>query len=75
MIEFIYALGKSLGLAAMGWTMGLCTIEIYENMRGKHGPIYTSLTQRKPGILFGVIVALSLTGVYALLIDLARMIA
>lgn len=66
----LYALGKSIGMAAIGWTMGLLTIHLVESSRGNRGPIHTALTQRIPGLIFLASFSLSLTGVYALLVDI-----
>jgi len=66
----LYMLGKAIGVSAIGWTAGLAIIELIESSRGNKGPIHTALTKRIPGLIFLACFGLSLTGVYALLIDL-----
>ena len=66
----LYAIGKIIGLPAMGWVLGLSFLELVNTK----GPIYTALHNRNAGLVFLGIFLLSLTGVYAQLVDLWRFV-
>lgn len=68
MMNILYRIGIAIGLPAFGILAGLCSIHLFEHMRGNpKGPVYTATTQRGPAIVFGVLILLSITGAYALI--------
>jgi len=71
----LYLFGKTIGMIFIGPLIGLCLIDLYEQRRGRKGPVYTALTKRQPGLVFCGITLLSLTWVYSQLIDIWGLMA